>query len=150
MKKIFLIGMMSVCAVALTAQDNANRREGGGGGRGFNPEQRYEQLKKELNLSSKQLDSLKVAERDLFSGMRRQGQARGERPNEDAAEAKKRAEEIKKRNEQFEKRLKNFLTEEQITKYKELRNRNNRGPNQGQGERGERGERGGRGERRNN
>jgi hypothetical protein len=149
MKKIFLISMMSVCTVALMAQtNNANRREGGGGGRGFNSEQRYERLKQELNLSSKQIDSLKVAERELFAGLGRQGQARGERASEDAAEAKKRAEEIKKRNEQFEKRLKNFLTEEQITKYKELRNRNNnRAPDQRQGERGERGNRD---ERRNN
>jgi hypothetical protein len=33
---------------------------------------------------------------------------------------------MKKRNDQFEKRLKNFLSDEQIAKYKELRNRNQR------------------------
>jgi hypothetical protein len=144
MRKIFLTGMMSVCMVALMAQTgNANRREGGGQ-RGFNPEQRYERLKQELKLNDKQLDSLKVAERDLYAGLGRpqgqareqQGQAREQR-GENTADAQKRAEEMKKRNEQFEKRLKNFLTEEQIAKYKELRSRN-RNPNQGQGNREER------------
>jgi Skp family chaperone for outer membrane proteins len=122
MKKIFLIGIMSVCTIALFAQ-NENETGRDGRRRGFNPEQRYERLKKELNLSEQQLDSLKAVEKELFADFRREAQAK-------EAKMKKRAEEMKQKGEQLETRLNNFLSEEQITKYKELRK--NRAPQQKQ------------------
>jgi uncharacterized membrane protein len=123
MKKIFLIGMMSAFTFVMMAQNNGNRER-----RGFNSEQRYEQLKTELNLSAKQLDSLKVAERDLFTGFGRGGGGGA------TVSPEQRQAEMKKRNEQLEKRLKNFLDEKQIAKYKELRERQQQ-QRQGQGNR---------------
>jgi len=148
MKKIFLMGIMSLCTVALMAQtDNANRNGGNREGRTFNPEQRYERLKQELKLNDKQIDSLKVAEKEIFGDMGRGAGARTRGGNEANQVSKEKAAELeaqmKKKNEQFDARLKNFLTEEQIKKYKELRNRprnqnqnQDRDPNQRQGNRG--------------
>jgi hypothetical protein len=157
MKRIFLVSILSLCTVALMAQTgNANRNNNGGNrgeGRTFNPEQRYDRLKQELKLNDKQIDSLKVAEKEIFGDMGRGTRTRGTQATQESKEkATEAAAQMKKKNEQFEVRLKNFLTAEQITKYKELRNRPrtqnqdaDRDPNQrqGQGQRQRQGNSGG-------
>ncbi|MDR2145994.1 MAG: hypothetical protein LBE91_06010 [Tannerella sp.] len=127
MKKFFLIGFMGLCAVSMVAQ-GADRQQREGNRRQFNPEQRYERLKQDLNLTNQQLDSLKAVEKEMFANFGQEARASRQLNTEERAKAKElteeqkqRAAEMKTRSEQYEARLKNFLSDEQIAKYKESR-----------------------------
>ena len=108
MKKIFVASFLLMFAFMVSAQ------QGGGGQRGqMTPEQmaqRYEQMKKDLKLTDKQLDDIKKIEADYRTKMTAaREKAGGDRD-------KMREEMTKLRNEQNAK-VKPLLKEDQYTKY---------------------------------
>ena len=109
MKRIFVVSFLLMFAFMVSAQQ-------GGGQRGqMTPErlaQRYEQLKKDLNLTDKQLDDIKKIEADYRTKMT----AAREKAGDDRE--KMREEMTKLRNEQNAK-VKPLLKEDQYAKYVE-------------------------------
>ena len=110
MKKFFVVSCLLMFTFMVSAQQ-------GGGQRGqISPErlaQRYEQYKKEMNLTDKQLDEIKKIEADY----RTKTTALREKVGDDRE--KMREELTKLRNEQNEK-VKPHLKEDQYKKYVEL------------------------------
>ena len=117
MKKFFVLSCLLMFAFMVSAQQ-------GGGQRGqMSPErlaQRYEQYKKEMNLTDKQLDDIKKIEADYRTKMT----AMREKIGDDRE--KMREEMTKLRNEQNEK-VKPLLKEDQYKKYVELNTFNRQG-----------------------
>ena len=117
MKKFFVVSCLLMFAFMVSAQQ-------GGGQRGqMTPErlaQRYEQYKKEMNLTDKQLDDIKKIEADYRTKMT----AMREKIGDDRE--KMREEMTKLRNEQNEK-VKPLLKEDQYKKYVELNTFNRQG-----------------------
>ncbi|MDR1814967.1 MAG: hypothetical protein LBR18_09010 [Tannerella sp.] len=123
MKRIFAVCFMMMFAVAMSmsaqgGQGGQGGRQGGGqGGRGgFNSAQRYEQLKKDLNLTDKQVDSLKVIDQEMRTEMQKlrdSGGGGGQGMSEEGRAA------FQKLNEKRNERVKKILSEEQYKKYLE-------------------------------
>jgi hypothetical protein len=113
MRKFFVLGLMSVCVLMVSAQNQER------GQRGLNEEdraKRYEELKKNLKLTDVQVDSLKAIDAEFLAKMRGQ---RGRQQNQSDADREKRREEMRKMNEKRTERIKAVLTEEQYKKYTE-------------------------------
>jgi len=128
----FSLLMILAVAISMSAQDG-QRRQGQGGGqgqgaRGGNSAQRYEQLKKDLKLEDKQVDSLKVIDnqfRDEMQKLRENNQGGGEGGFDREA--------FQKLNDKRNARVKKILTEEQYKKYLEQQTRRPAGGGPGGG-----------------
>ncbi|MDR2473633.1 MAG: hypothetical protein LBD53_08775 [Tannerella sp.] len=142
MKRIFSVSLMLLfaCMMSLSAQDQGGqRRQGGQGGQGgqgrggFNSEQRYEQLKKDLKLKDAQVDSLKSIDKDRRAEFQKARDANGGGGGD--REAMRAA--YQKMNEKYDARVKKVLTAEQYKKYNEqmeaMRQRGGQGGQGGQG-----------------
>lgn len=117
MKKILIAGFMFMFAFVISAQ---NRERGNGPGGDMT--KRYEEMKKELDLTEQQVDSIKAIDQELFTKMREQRDKNGD-------DREKGREEMKKMSEQKDERVKAILTEEQFTKYQKMESeRRQRGP----------------------
>lgn len=111
MKKVVLsLAMFAFLASShvCMAQDRPQR---------MNPEQRMEQMVKDLELNETQAKEFKA----VMESMRPQkGQNEGERPSR---------EEMEKKRTEMEAKIKGILTEEQYKKYQEMQKNNRRGGN---------------------
>ena len=123
MKKIFILSFMFMFAFALSAQDQGRR----GGMSEADMEKRYEEMKKELSLTAKQLDSIKAIDKDYYAKMRDVREKAG-------GDREKMREATRPLNEKRNERIKAILTEEQYTKYQKMEaDRRPRGPRGGGG-----------------
>jgi len=115
MKRILIvcITMIFACAMSMSAQDRQGRRGG-------NPEQRYEQMKKELGLEDAQVDSLKAIDTQFRAEFQKAREQNGGNGGFNP-------EEMQKMNEKRNERVKTILTDEQYTKYLELQQSQRRG-----------------------
>lgn len=117
MKKFFVLGLMCMCALMATAQNQERGRRAG-----MSEEERakwYEELKKDLKLTGKQVDSLKVIDTEFQTKMREMRVSRDQQENQSEADRTKRREEMQKMNEKRTARIKAVLTEDQYKKYEE-------------------------------
>jgi len=117
MKKVLVFSFMFFFALAMSAQDTQGgqrqgRRGEGQGGRGG--AQRYEQMKKDYNLTDKQVDSLKVIDNEMRAEMQKLREA-----NEGGGGQGFNREAFEKINTKRDARYKKILTEEQYKKYQE-------------------------------
>lgn len=104
-KVIFSLAMFALVASGSVMAQNRPQR--------MNPEQRMEQMVKELNLNEQQAKDFK----EVMESMRPQ-RGQGERPSR---------EEMEKRRTEMNTKIKGILTEEQYQKYQEMQQRNRRG-----------------------
>lgn len=118
MKKIFVASILLLCAFMVSAQ------QGGGGFQQMSPEQRaqmqtqrYETLKKDLNLTDKQLDDIKKIETEYQTKQ----QSLREQFGQGGDREKMREEQTKLNNERNAK-VKPLLSADQYTKYESQAN----------------------------
>jgi len=110
-------------ALAMSAQENqggqgqaqGGRRGGGQGGQRGGGAQRYEQMKKDYNLTDVQVDSIKAIDNELRVEMQKLREANGD--NNGFSEQSRTA--MQKINEKRNARYKKILTAEQYKKYEE-------------------------------
>jgi len=128
MKKFFVACSLLMFAFMVSAQQGGGNRQGGGQ---MSPErlaQRYEQLKKDLSLTDKQLDDIKKIETDYRTKMTEAREKAGD------DREKMRDEMTKLRNEQNAK-VKPLLKDDQYAKYVESNQFGGRPGGQGGGNR---------------
>jgi len=117
MKKIFVASCLLMFAFMVSAQQ-------GGGQRGqMSPErlaQYYEQMKKDLSLTDKQLDDIKKIEADYRTKMTSAREKAGD-------DREKMREEMTKLRTEQNAKVKPLLKEDQYTKYVEMQTRNRPG-----------------------
>lgn len=123
--------MIFACAMSISAQDTQgaqrNRGQGQGQGgqrRGFDQTEYFAQLKKDLNLNDKQVDSLKAISADQRTEMQKLfprtnngdgGGGNAAPPSEEDREARRAA--MTKLQDKYNARIKKVLTDEQYKKY---------------------------------
>ncbi|MDR1722487.1 MAG: hypothetical protein LBR84_00930 [Tannerella sp.] len=128
MKKILLVSFMFMFALMISAQD----RPRGGGRFGGDPAARLEQLKKDLGLNEKQVESIKTIDENFMKKM----QAQREQGQDGDREA--RMQQMRKMSEERNAEYKKILTEEQYKKFieqEEQRRQQFGGPRNGGGDR---------------
>ena len=117
MKKVFVLSFMLCFAMIVSAQQQQQRR-----GMGMMTDEAYAEMKKELALNDKQMDSIKVIYADYSNQMRTQSESIGD-------DREKRRELMTSLTEKRNKRIKANLTADQYTKFEKWEaDRRQRGP----------------------